>query len=37
VYFGEDGAFVILLTGGHKGSQTSDIAKAKEYWRDYNA
>ena len=37
VYYGEDGDKIILLLGGSKASQDSDIAKAKEYWRDYNA
>ncbi len=37
VYFGQDGDEVILLTGGAKGTQSADVAKAKEYWRDYNA
>jgi putative addiction module killer protein len=36
VYFGRDGrTVVILLTGGEKRSQDSDIKRAKEYWRDY--
>ena len=37
VYFGEDGDQVILLRGGTKKSQSNDIEKAKDYWRDYNA
>ena len=37
VYFGEDGDEIILLWGGTKNTQTKDILKAKEYWRDYNA
>ncbi|MBZ5552244.1 MAG: type II toxin-antitoxin system RelE/ParE family toxin [Acidobacteriia bacterium] len=37
VYFGEDGYTVVLLLGGDKSSQVSDIKKAREYWRDYNA
>jgi len=37
VYFGIDGDDVILLSGGDKSSQASDIKKAKERWRDYNA
>ena len=32
VYFGEDGDEVILLGGGDKSSQTTDIKKAKEQW-----
>lgn len=36
VYFGEDGPdIIILLCAGDKGSQTRDILKAKEYWKDY--
>lgn len=36
LYFGKNGTtIVILLTGGDKGSQSRDIAKAKQYWRDY--
>jgi putative addiction module killer protein len=37
VYYGEDGDTVVLLLGGEKKSQSQDIVKAKEYWRDYNA
>jgi len=37
VYFGEDGDEVILLGGGDKSTQASDIKKAKERWIDYNA
>ena len=37
VYFGQDGDQVVLVGGGTKGTQAADIAKAKEYWRDYNA
>ena len=36
VYFGEDGDnIILLLVGGDKSSQKSDILKAKRYWRDY--
>ena len=36
VYFGEDGdAIVVLLCGGDKSSQVQDIARAKEYWKEY--
>jgi putative addiction module killer protein len=36
VYFGKDGdEIVILLYGGTKLRQQSDIALAKEYWLDY--
>jgi putative addiction module killer protein len=37
VYFGEDANDVILLGGGDKSTQSADIVKAKERWRDYNA
>jgi putative addiction module killer protein len=37
VYFGVDGEDVILLGGGTKGTQSSDMKKAKEYWREYHA
>lgn len=38
IYFGQDGTdLVILLIGGEKRGQQSDIATAKEYWRHYNA
>ena len=36
VYFGEDGDnVVILLCGGDKSSQKSDIKTAKQYWQEY--
>jgi putative addiction module killer protein len=36
VYFGKHGqALVILLCGGDKGSQQSDIARAKVYWTEW--
>ena len=36
VYYGKHGqALVILLCGGDKGSQQSDIALAKTYWTDW--
>jgi putative addiction module killer protein len=36
VYFGQDGrSLVLLLAGGTKASQTRDIRRAQEYWRDY--
>ena len=36
VYYGMDGnTVVVLLIGGNKKSQTSDIAKALGYWTDY--
>jgi putative addiction module killer protein len=35
-YFAEVGnTIVLLLTGGDKGNQNKDIAKAQSYWRDY--
>jgi putative addiction module killer protein len=37
IYFGEDGDEVILLGGGTKNTQASDIKKAKERWSDYTA
>jgi putative addiction module killer protein len=36
LYFGKDGeSLVILLTGGNKGTQDKDVAKAKKYWSEY--
>lgn len=36
IYFGKIGTtVVVLLTGGDKGSQDRNIAKAKQYWADY--
>jgi putative addiction module killer protein len=36
VYFAKDGdAIILLLIGGNKSSQKSDILKAKKYWREY--
>ncbi len=37
IYFGIDGDAVIVLGGGNKSTQVSDIKKAKERWSDYNA
>jgi putative addiction module killer protein len=37
VYFGIDGNEIILLGGGDKGTQASDIRKALECREDYNA
>jgi putative addiction module killer protein len=37
VYCGQDGqSLIILLIGGKKKSQQSDIDRAKGFWRDYN-
>lgn len=36
VYFGRDGdELVLLLVGGDKRTQATDIGKAKEFWNDY--
>jgi putative addiction module killer protein len=36
VYFGQVGTtIVLLLCGGDKSTQSQDIRKAKQYWRDY--
>lgn len=36
IYFGEvDNTIVLLLCGGAKSSQARDIARAKNYWREY--
>jgi putative addiction module killer protein len=35
IYYGIDGERVILLHGGDKSSQSSDIAKALQFWQDY--
>ncbi len=36
IYLGwEDDGIVILLQGGTKHRQSADIAKAKDFWRDY--
>jgi len=36
VYFGQDGDLIVLLNGGTKKTQASDIKQAKDFWRDYN-
>ncbi len=36
IYFGKhERTIVVLLKGGHKKSQTSDIKKAQRFWLDY--
>ena len=36
IYFGEvNNIIVFLLCGGVKSSQSQDIARAKNYWREY--
>lgn len=37
VYFGIHGNEIILLGGGDKSTQDSDISKAKDCWNEYNA
>jgi putative addiction module killer protein len=37
VYFGIDENEIILLGGGVKDTQVSDIGRAKQCWEDYNA
>ena len=36
IYFGQDGLdTVVLLCGGHKSTQSKDILKAYDYWKEY--
>ncbi len=35
IYYGTDGKKIILLYGGDKSSQDSDIQTAQGYWKDY--
>ena len=36
IYYGEDGAkIILLLCGGDKGTQTNDIRKAQYLWAEY--
>ena len=36
IYFGKDGnSIIVLLIGGEKSSQSKDISRAKDFWRDY--
>lgn len=38
IYFAKTGlTYVLLLCGGDKGSQSSDIQKAKKYFEDYQS
>lgn len=38
VYYGQDSdALILLLCGGDKRTQTKDIEKAHDYWKDYKA
>jgi|SRR5690348_5566529 putative addiction module killer protein len=38
VYCGQDGAtLVLLLCAGDKRTQTKDIHRARDYWKDYQA
>jgi putative addiction module killer protein len=37
IYYGKQGnTIIVLLVGGDKKTQTRDIEKAKQYWRNYN-
>jgi putative addiction module killer protein len=35
IYYGMDGDDVILLYGGEKSTQSSDIEMARKFWKDY--
>ena len=36
IYFGKDGnSIIVLLASGEKSSQSKDISRAKDFWRDY--
>jgi putative addiction module killer protein len=36
VYFGQVGREVHLISGGTKGTQANDIARAKEFWKSHD-
>lgn len=36
IYFGKDGRdLILLLLGGDKSSQSRDISRAQQFWKDY--
>jgi putative addiction module killer protein len=36
IYFGKEGrSIILLLLGGDKSSQTGDIRKARQFWKEY--
>jgi putative addiction module killer protein len=35
VYYAQDGDAVVLLTGGTKKTQSRDIERAKDLWKEY--
>jgi putative addiction module killer protein len=35
IYYGIDGDNIVLLCGGDKSTQDTDIARAKAFWADY--
>jgi putative addiction module killer protein len=35
IYYGNDGDDIVLVFGGEKSSQTSDISIARDYWNEY--
>ena len=36
IYFGKEGdSIIVLLAGGEKSSQSQDISRAQDFWRDY--
>ena len=36
IYFGQDGDLIVLLCGGTKKTQQSDIKRAHDFWSYYN-